>query len=109
MPPEQTLRIIRAQDLTIRATMNQPRDVTGWSVSFTMRDSLGGTAHITKTVGSGITIADAGKGVLDIALAKADTSSLAIQSYVWDVKRTDTGSNVVLARGQLILEQEVTA
>lgn len=116
MPPEQTLRFIRAQDLTIRAALAPPRDLTGWSVSFTVRDALGGSAVLTKTVGGGITLTDPGQGVLTITLAKADTSGLTVSSalaagkgYVWDVKRTDAGSNLVLARGQLILEQEITA
>lgn len=116
MPPEQTLRIIRAQDLTLKARLSPPRDVTGWSVTFQVRDALGGSSVLSKTVGSGITISDAGQGILSIALAKADTSGLTVSSslaagkgYVWDVKRTDAGSNVVLARGQLVLEQEVTA
>ena len=115
MPPEQTLRLIRAQDLTIRAALSPPRDITGWAVTFTVKDGLGGTAVLTKTVGSGITLTDPGQGVVTVALDKADTSALTVSSalpagkgYVWDVKRTDPGHNLVLARGQLILEQEIT-
>ena len=108
MAPEQTLRLIRAQDLSILGRMDIPRDITGWTVTFQVRDSLGGTSRITKTVGSGITLSNAGRGEITITLDKADTSGLTIQSYVWDVKRTTSGSNVVLARGELILEQEVT-
>ncbi len=109
MPAEQTLKLIRAQDLTIKGKMSPVRDITGWSITFQVRDSLGGTSRISKTVGSGVIISDGPRGELDITLAKADTSSLTVQSYVWDIKRTDTGNNVVLARGQLILEHEVTS
>lgn len=116
MSPEQTLRIIRAQDLTIRAAMVKPRDMTGWAISFTVKTKLGGSTSLTKTVGGGVTIKDAGRGIIEISLAKADTSSLTVtnslasgEGYVWDIKRIDSGANVVLARGQLILEQEVTA
>jgi hypothetical protein len=109
MAPEQTIRLIRAQDLTIVATMEKPRSISGWAITFQVRDSLGGTSRITKTVGGGITITDGGKGVISISLAKADTSSLTVRSYVWDIKRTDSGSNVVLARGELILEETVTS
>lgn len=116
MPPEQILRLIRAQDLTLRASLSPPRDVTGWAVTFQVRDGLGGASVLVKTVGAGITLTDPGRGVLTIALAKADTEALTVsgalpagKGYVWDVKRTDPGHNVVLARGQLILEQEVTA
>jgi hypothetical protein len=109
MPPEQTIRLIRAQDITIVCTMEKPRSISGWAITFQVRDSLGGTSRITKTVGSGITITDAGKGVISISLAKGDTSGLTVQSYVWDIKRTDSGSNVVLARGELILEETITS
>ncbi len=115
MPPEQTLRLIRAQDLTLRAGMSPPRDITGWAVTFTVKDALGGAAVLAKTVGGGLTLADPGRGILTVALAKADTSALLVSSalpagkgYVWDIKRTDPGHNIVLARGQLILEQEIT-
>lgn len=109
MPPEQTLRLIRAQDLTIRCVMEKPRSISSWAVTFQVRDSLGGTSRITKTVGSGIALTDTGKGILTITLDKADTSSLTVRSYVWDIKRTDSGSNVVLARGELILEETITS
>ena len=107
MPPEQTIRIIRNQDLTLVCSMAPPQDVTGWSIEFSVYTALGGSRIIDKTVGAGITITDAGKGVISIALAKTDTSSQAVQDYVWAIKRVDSGNYVVLARGQLVLEQEV--
>lgn len=115
MPPEQLLRIIRSQDLSLRFVMDRPRSISGWSVTFQIRKRLGGTSVLTKTVGSGIALTDTGRGVLTVSLAKADTSGLTLTSglasgegYVWDLKRTDAGANVVLARGELVLEQEVT-
>src|SRR5687767_7187275 len=114
MPPEQTIRLIRAQDLTIRASMVPPRDLTGWALKFEVKDALGGASALSKTTASGITISDAGKGIITITLAKADTSGLTVSAslaagkgYVWEIRRTDAGSTTVLARGQLILEQEV--
>jgi hypothetical protein len=116
MAPEQTIRTIRAQDLTLRCTMSPPRDMTGWTITFKVQDALAGTDKITKTVGSGVTITDGPRGIITIALAKADTSGLTVttslaagKGYVWEIKRTTSGSNLVLARGQLILEQEVVA
>jgi hypothetical protein len=116
MPPEQLIRIIRGQDLSLRFTMDRPRSVSGWSVSFTLKKKLAGTTVLSKTVGSGVTLTDAGRGVITVSLAKSDLSSATLttaladgEGYVWDLKRTDSGSNVVLARGELILEEEVTA
>lgn len=114
-PPASLIDLVRAQDVALRFTADRPRSLSGWSVSFTLRTRLGGTAVVTKTVGSGVTLTDAGRGVLTVSLAKADTSSLTLtaalasgEGYVWDLKRTDSGNNVVLARGELILAQEVT-
>ncbi|MBM4069628.1 MAG: hypothetical protein FJ271_11855 [Planctomycetes bacterium] len=107
MAPEQTIRIVRSQDLTLVFSMAPPQEVTGWSMRFQVRDSIGGTIRITKTVGSGITISDAGRGVCQVALAKADTQALDAQDYVWELRRYDAGNEISLARGQLILEQEI--
>lgn len=114
MAPEQTIRIIRAQDLSFRCQMTPPRELSGWAISFVVKDSLTGTTRISKSVGGGVTITDGPRGIITIALAKGDTSSLAVTTalasgfgYVWEIKRTDSGSNLVLARGQMILEQEV--
>ena len=106
MVPEQSIRIIRSQDLILQFTMAAPTDITGWSVTFLVLSALGGATQITKTVGAGITLTDAGRGVLQVTLSKADTIALAIQDYVWGLKRTDNGNNLMLARGELILEQE---
>lgn len=107
MAPEQTIRMVRSQDLTLVYSMAPPQDVTGWSIRFQMRGSLGGTIRITKTVGGGITISDAGRGVVQVALAKADTQSLTAQDYVWELRRYDAGNEISLARGQMVLEQEI--
>lgn len=115
MVPEQVVRIIRDTDFTIKASMSPPKDMTGWAITFTLRDAVGGTSNFTKTVGSGITITDGAKGVITIAVADTDTSALtatrslaANKGYVWEIKRTDAGFETVLARGQMILEQEIT-
>jgi hypothetical protein len=99
--------MVRAQDLTLVFTMAPPQVITGWAITFAVYTALGGSAVVTKTVGAGITISDAGKGIISVALAKGDTAGQTVQDYVWAVKRTDSGNTVFLARGQLILEQEV--
>ena len=47
-----------------------------------------------------------------MALARDDTASLAVsdaltagKAYVWELTRTDTGRHLVLASGQLLLEE----
>lgn len=113
LPPEVTMRWIRARDFTIRARFTKPRTTTDWTVSFTVRDALSGSAVITKTIGLGITEVNGG---FDVAIAKANTSGLTPsrdldddEGYVFDLTRTNEGSNVTLARGQIILDREVTS
>lgn len=116
MSLSQTLRLVRAQDLQLRFTMDRPTPIAGWSVTFKVCDAPGGAARITKTVSAGVTLTDAARGVLTVTLAKADTANLTVttalaagKGYVWELTRTDTGHQTVLARGELVLEQELVS
>jgi hypothetical protein len=103
---EQPLRFVRGQDLSLRWTMDRKRAVTGWTVVWTLRKRVGKTVVLTKTAA----LTDTTYGVFTVTLAEADTLAVspsdeldAGEGYVWDLKRTDSGSNVVLARGTLDL------
>ena len=116
MSLSQTIRMVRAQDLELRFTMDRPAAIAGWAVTFKACDALGGTARITKTVAAGVTLTDTARGVITVALARADTANLTVttalaagKGYVWELTRTDSGHQTVLARGELILEQEVVS
>lgn len=103
------ITMFRSDDVTLRFNAVLPTGITGWTVYFQVRDNLGGTLRISKsTGGNGVTLADTGKGIIEVTLAEADTTSLSVGNYVWDLKRTDAGSNAVLAHGTLTLRQEVT-
>jgi hypothetical protein len=103
------LAFFRGEDVTVTFTMNPPADITGWTLTFTVRDKLGGTSQFSKTVGSGITLTIPTRGVFQVAIASADTSGLAVGRYVWDVRREDSGNKTTLADGYIDLRQEVTA
>jgi hypothetical protein len=103
------LVFFRGEDVTVTFTTNPPADITGWTMTFTVRDKLGGTSQFTKTVGSGITLTNAPLGQFQVTIASADTSSLAVGRYVWDVRREDSGHKTTLADGYIDLRQEVTA
>jgi hypothetical protein len=100
----QNIRFFRGEDVTLNFAMQPPQDVTGWHLTLTVADSLGGTVRVTKTA----TIDDTGRGTFHFAIANADTASLAVGRYVWDVRRTDSGSKSTVADGYLDLAQEVT-
>lgn len=117
--PETTVRFVRAQDLILRHSLAPERDVTGWTVEWRVRNRVIGndgglTTVLTKTTASGITVASAGKGIFDVGLSLADTQSLTPSrelsddyGYTWEMRRIDSGYNVVLGRGDLILLRDV--
>ena len=82
-----------------------PVNVTGWAITFKCADTLGGTVQFTKTA----TMVDGPRGWFRVSIASADTASLTAGRYVWDCRRTDSGSKATLADGYLELRQEVTA
>jgi hypothetical protein len=109
MPPEKTLRLVVGRPVTLDGQAAPPGDMTGWTLAFVIRDAIAGSVVLTKT--TGITLDDAGRGNVRIALAADDTSSLtpsaglsASKGYVWDLRRTDAGFERSIAGGALILE-----
>jgi hypothetical protein len=95
----------RGEDVTLHFQLTPPADVTGWTLSLKAVPALGGTVQFTKSA----TIIDGPRGRFQFTLASADTASLAVGRYSYDVRRTDSGSKATLADGVLDLRQEVTA
>ena len=50
--------------------------IAGSSIKWVVYKRSGGAIHVSKTVGSGITITDGPNGIFEIALARDDTLSL---------------------------------
>jgi hypothetical protein len=98
-------------DKTFRYTIvdanGAPQDVTGWTFTWVLRQpASGATALISKTLGSGISVVgSAANGVIDVAIAAADTASLASGTYFYTLWRTNTGSKTELAFGDAVLRQ----
>lgn len=115
MLPDQLIRLVRGQDVSLRFTMDATQSVSGWTVSFTAKLKSSLATVISKTTSSGITLTDTTRGIITVALAASNTSSLELtellsegDAYLWDLKRTDSGSETVLARGELELVRNVT-
>lgn len=113
-PQSQIIELVRDQDVTLKAEMCPPQSISGWTIEMKIYDALGGASSLALSTASAITITDSGRGKISIAIADTDTSGLTVsksladaKGYVWDIKRTDSGSEVVLARGSLILSQQV--
>lgn len=99
------------EDVTLTVTMSPATNISGWSLSFTVKRALADTsALISKTTASGITIADAANGVFRIAIASANTNNANVGpgAYTYDVQRTDSGFRTVLAIGTLTVLPQVT-
>lgn len=109
-PIETPVTFFRGEDVVLTVTLTPPTNITGWSLTFTVKNNLGGTTEVTKDNGGtgGISITSAGNGIFTVTILRSDTTGLAIQAYVYDIRRTDSGNNTVLAFGCINLRQEVT-
>jgi hypothetical protein len=95
----------QGEDLVLQWALTPPQDITGWTMTGTVKDKLGGTTQFTFT----LSITDAGRGLFQASWSRSNTSGLSPGDYVWDVRRTDNGSNTVLANGQAHVKQPVTS
>lgn len=111
MIPDQQIKFIRGQDLTLVFALDRPRSIVGWTISFTAKFRQSGETVLSKSA----TLVDTTRGVFSFALAAADTEGLDVtedlvapEEYFWDVKRTDSGAETVLAGGSLVLGRNAT-
>lgn len=81
-----------------------PENITGYSITFEFCQNDYTTVY-SKTVGSGIVLTDAVNGVLQVTVDPADTSALTPGVYRYALKRTDAGSEAVLAHGTVLLQR----
>lgn len=114
---EQDICMVRDQDIDLRfSMMSVPSGgISGWTIGFTVKKRVDGATVFSKTTSSGIEITDPDNGIITVTVADTDTSAATLsedldagERYVWDLKRTDAGSEVVMARGDFILEYNVT-
>jgi hypothetical protein len=105
MSAQNNIAIFQGEDIVLSFTMVPPTDITGWTIVSTIRDKLGGALQFNPVV----SITDAGRGKFKLALGRSNTSNLSPGDYVWDARRTDSGSNSVLAHGEMTVRQPVTS
>jgi hypothetical protein len=98
------LSFFRGEDVALDFTQSPTEDVTGWTITFTVKDVLGGTTQFTRSAA----IVDGPRGRWRVSIASADTGSLPVGRYIWDARRTDPGNKATLADGFLDLRQECT-
>lgn len=82
-----------------------PQTMTGWALTWELKDSPSSSAHISKTVGVGISIGN-GSGTDDrvtITVTDTDTEPLEAGLYYHQLRRTDAGSERILSFGTVAL------
>jgi hypothetical protein len=105
MSVQSNLEFFQGEDILLTFSLVPPQDITGWTLTGTVRNQLGGTSQFTFSP----SVTDAGRGVFTASWSRSQTSGLSPGDYVWDIRRTDSGKNTVLAHGQITVKQPVTA
>jgi hypothetical protein len=97
-------QFFQGEDVLLKFQLTPPQDMTGWSLMCSIKDKLGGTLQFNPA----FIITDAGRGQFQASLPRSSTSALSPGDYVWDIRRTDSGANTVLAHGECTCKQPVT-
>ncbi len=98
---QQDLSMYQGEDVTITFPPASPGGpISGWTLAFAVKSAPGGTVQFTKTP----TITDGPNGIITVAIASADTASLAAGVYWYELRRTDPGAVTELTVGNLTLQ-----
>lgn len=88
-----------------------PQDITGYGLRWDLRKTptTAGIPILSKSTDDGqITILDGPNGICSVAIDAEDTEALKARLYAHALKRTDTGSQLVLAEGRALLQRAAT-
>lgn len=77
------------------------QNVTGWTTQFKILSAKGSSTTVLTVSGSVIT---ATEGVIDVVIADTDTATFTPKSYYYTFRRTDAGSESMLAHGLCALQ-----
>lgn len=95
----QTITCYRREDIAPTFTMDPVENITGWTLLFSVAAQPNDTVKLfqkTPTITSGPA------GTFQVAIANEDTDREP-GTYAWDVRRTDAGSERVLALGNFVI------
>lgn len=107
----QNLYWYKGEDVLISAAFSGTQSISGWTLSFTIRDEYGGSILIQKTIGSGISVTSAANGTFTITITSANTNidyNTYLGNFPYDVSRTDSGNEQVLATGLCFISPAAT-
>ena len=99
MPAEDNIEIYKGEDVNLSFTMNPVEDITGWTIELNVKQDS--TIVLTKSA----TVTDGPNGQFSVSLVDDDTDNLVERNHLYDVWRTDAGSETVLAIGNFIVHR----
>lgn len=76
------------------------QNITGWTLSFKVAATQGGSAIISKTAA----LTTPASGVCTVTITSADTSALNAGTYFYTLRRTDSGSRSEISYGTAVLK-----
>lgn len=88
--------VFRGEAINFRFTLTPTTDITGWTVSFRVKQRVE-DATALQTVAATLTTPAA--GLLTVTLSTAVTTALPDGMYAYDLWRTDSGSEACLSIG----------
>jgi hypothetical protein len=100
----QKIAIDRGQDFAIEAVGDDATNPSTWTLLFTLVSYRGNTTAAFST--SGVAVSgpnEDGSYTLIVTMTRAQTLLLLRPEYYWDFWRTDTGSNIPLASGTMVV------
>ena len=96
------ITVYRCEAPQLNFTMTPTTDITGWTISFCLKASPGDLPLLT-VAGA---IVGAAAGTFKVNLTKANLT-IPAGVYVYDVQRTDSGSEAVLSIGKFNLQPSI--
>lgn len=88
---------------TVVDSVGAAQNITGWALEWVLRRGEGLTALLTKTTGAGITLTTPASGICTVTIADTDTDDFEPGGYWHTLRRTDAGTETVLAFGNVVL------
>lgn len=103
--PQDIGPIYRGEDVSMTFTMTPTTDITGWTMSFRLKAQISDASVLLGPVNATITTAAA--GIFAVALTAAQTLTLPVGTYDYDIWRTDSGSAATLDLGKVTVKGSV--
>lgn len=109
-------------DLDLDPAGSKAKNIAGWAITFDIRKKADSPlpAQVSKTIGAGLTIIGVfnlditmSTQVVRLTIAAADISIAKFTkdggTFYYSLKRTDSGSNAILAEGPIVVERATQA